>query len=87
MCYNSGSVGGEASSEVGGVVGRNFGSLTGVANIGDVAGETYVGGIAGSSYGDLYSAYNAGIVTGNTKFGSISGEYDDSYSVELCYYL
>ncbi|MBQ3499193.1 MAG: InlB B-repeat-containing protein [Clostridia bacterium] len=87
VCYNSGSVGERASSEVGGVVGRNFGSLTNVANIGDVSGETYVGGIVGSSYGDIYSSYNAGKITGNTKFGAISGEYDDSYSAELCYYL
>ncbi len=87
LCYNSGAVGNEDAVEVGGVVGKSFGSLINVANIADVTGKSYVGGIAGSAYSELYSVYNAGKVTGDTSFGSICGEYDDSYTAELCYYL
>lgn len=86
-CYNSGDVGTNTSDEVGGVAGRNFGSITNCANIGAVTGETYIGGIAGSTYGNIYSVYNAGNVTGDTNFGSILGVYDGSSDAELCYYL
>ncbi len=87
MCYNRGNVGASASTEVGGLVGRNFGSITNSANVADVCGKTYVGGIVGISYGDLYSVYNAGNVTGNSCFGAICGEQDGSYEAQLCYYF
>ena len=88
MCYNTGDVIGLASAtEGGGVVGRNFGTVTNCANTGAVSGKSYIGGIVGASYGDLYSVYNAGQITAESIFGSVCSEYDDSYRAELCYYL
>ena len=87
-CYNVGSVKGVSSAtEGGGIVGRNFGTVSNCGNTGGVEGDSYIGGIVGTSFGDMYSVYNGGKITAVSYFGSICSEYDETYEAELCYYL
>lgn len=65
------------SSGLGGVAGRNEGTLSkvdnlGVTNGGD-SGSTAVGGIAGINTGSIENAYNESFVTGGKKTGGLVG--------------
>lgn len=82
--YNTGSVIAENSTHVGGVAGKNEGTLDQVFNTvitadGEnqtITGGTNVGGIAGTNTGAISNAYNTTIVTGtaeNAVTGSIAG--------------
>ena len=78
----SGSVVG--NNNVGGVVGRNLGAVSGCYNNGDVTGESYSGGVVGYNYyGSVRNCYNTGDVTGDYPAGGVVG-YNLS-EVRSCY--
>ena len=58
---------------VGGLVGRNEGSVLASYATGDVAGESYVGGLAGLSHGSISASYATGTTTGDANIGGLVG--------------
>ena len=73
---------------VGGLCGRNDGTVTNCYNTGSVTGtRDYVGGLCGwNYYGNVTNCYNAGSVTGSYYVGGLCG-YNYSATVTNCYYL
>ena len=60
-------------SEVGGIVGTNYGTIESCNFNGSVSGEFFVGGIAGVSYGDIFNCTMSGKVNGKRCTGGIVG--------------
>jgi hypothetical protein len=58
---------------VGGLVGFNFGSLSGSHSTGSVSGDGYVGGLAGYNPGEIGQCYSASDVIGNRFTGGLVG--------------
>ena len=92
-CYNTGAVLG--SNTVGGVVGGNFASDSGIAtvtncyNTGAVSGSDDVGGVVGRNYtydsgatATVTNCYNTGAVLGSNRVGGVVGDSIDFYSNE-----
>ena len=73
------------SKNIGGVVGRNGGSLTNCYNTGTVTGSSYVGGVVGYNTGSVTNCYNTGTVTGSSYVGGVIG-YNEGTSSNN-YYL
>jgi len=55
------------TKRVGGLTGRNSGSLTGCSSSGTISGESVIGGLVGSNSGTLTSCHSIGSVTGTTE--------------------
>ena len=85
--YNTGNIVASGSSNVGGIVGTNEGtvkevfntiagngSVTGNTNVGSVTGNTSVGGLIGTNSGTLSNAYSTSFVEGNTDVGNVVGD-------------
>ena len=73
-----GQVNAAGSDNVGGVVGRNYGSVYGCKNHATVSGRRYVGGVVGncdiSNFGlSFYDCRNDGEIQGNLRVGGIAG--------------
>lgn len=62
--------------KIGGIAGRNNGTIIGCTFSGSVAGDTTVGGIAGynDATGIITNCHVTGSVTGKTRVGGIAGE-------------
>ena len=58
---------------VGGVCGKNGGSLTNCYNTGPIYGVNYIGGVCGMNSGSLANCYNTGNVRGNETVGGVCG--------------
>jgi hypothetical protein len=68
----SGSVSG--NGYVGGIAGRNSGTITACYNAGSVSGNGHVGGVAGENYGTINACYNTGAVSGAMFYvGGVAG--------------
>ena len=73
---------------VGGVCGRNGGSLTNCYNTGPIYGVDYIGGVCGMNSGSLTNCYNTGNVRGNETVGGVCGGNDGNHpNFTNCYYL
>lgn len=86
-CHNTGEIGKETATNVGGVVGYiNSGSITNCDNTGVVEGTSQVGGVAGYNYkGSVTSCYNTGVVSGTgDNVGGVAG-YNYNGSITGCY--
>ena len=82
--YATGAVTG--TIRVGGLVGRNDGSVSGSYATGSVRGTNRVGGLVGVSSGDIVSSYATGSVTGGDEnIGGLVG-YDFGGTVTASYY-
>ncbi len=69
---------------VGGVCGRNDGTVTNCYNTGNVTGNSTVGGVCGENYfGTVTNCYNTGSVTGSNDVGGLCGRNDGT--VNNCY--
>ncbi|AQQ71097.1 Immunoglobulin A1 protease precursor [Limihaloglobus sulfuriphilus] len=73
-------------SQVGGLVGVNFGSITNCYSTGAVTGDMEVGGLVGvnSRDGVITNCYSTGSVTGRSLVGGLAGR-NDYGSVTNCY--
>ena len=62
-------------ANVGGVCGRNYGTLTNCYNAGSISGQEQVGGVCGGIYsgGIITNCYNTGIISGQADVGGVSG--------------
>ena len=62
-------------ANVGGVCGRNYGTLTNCYNAGSISGQEQVGGVCGGIYsgGIITNCYNTGIISGQANVGGVSG--------------
>ncbi len=84
-CYAEGSVVGK--EEVGGLVGRNSGSISECYSIGTATGDMKIGGLAGRSYGSISNCYAKGNAVGGDEVGGLVGENSDdisnSYSIGI----
>ena len=58
---------------VGGVCGRNGGSLTNCYHTGPIYGVDYIGGVCGMNSGSLTNCYNTGNVRGTETVGGVCG--------------
>ena len=76
---------------VGGVVGRNEGTVINCYNTGNVNGNRNVGGVVGGvvgrsdKYCDVTNCYNTGSVIGNEYVGGVVGGSDEYCDVTNCY--
>jgi hypothetical protein len=65
-------------AEVGGLVGRNYGTVTSCYVTGNVTGNYWVGGLAGhNGEGIVSGSYSAGSVTGNRAVGGLVGDNEE----------
>ena len=76
----------KGNSYVGGVCGRNIGTISNCYNSGNVNGYTYVGGLCGENYSTISNCYNSGIVSGDWLVGSVCGDNWNG-TISNCYYL
>lgn len=58
---------------VGGLCGRNQGTVNNCYNTGSVAGSDYVSGLCGDNSGTVTNCYNSGSVAGNRSVGGLCG--------------
>ena len=73
---------------VGGVCGKNGGSLTNCYHTGPIYGVNYIGGVCGMNSGSLTNCYNTGNVQGNKNVGGVCGGNDGNHpNFTNCYYL
>ena len=74
------------SSYVGGLVGRNDGTITNCYSTGNVTGSNYVGGLVGRNYvsGTITNCYSTGNVTGSGSVGGLVG-YNGYGAITNCY--
>ena len=73
---------------VGGVCGKNGGSLTNCYNTGPIYGVNYIGGVCGMNSGSLTNCYNTGNVRGKKNVGGVCGRNDGNHpNFTNCYYL
>lgn len=86
-CKVQGNVGSTSTSNVGGIVGTNIGTLTGCYHLGMVAGKGSVAGIAGTNSGTIKVCYDASALT-KEGAGSAYGiaASNTSGTIDNCYY-
>ena len=73
---------------VGGVCGKNGGSLTNCYHTGPIYGDNHIGGVCGMNSGSLTNCYNTGNVQGNKNVGGVCGRNDGNHpNFTNCYYL
>ena len=72
MASTSGKVTGQ--NQVGGVVGRSIGNITGAHTSGTIYGSESIGGIAGQASGTINSIYSIAKVSGRDNIGGLIGE-------------
>ena len=83
---NVGIAGGKITGKysVGGVTGRNYGTVSSCYYSGEVSGESNVGGVVGNNHGTVVNCYNTGKVSCNKQAGGVVG-FNDSGTVANCY--
>ena len=75
----------KGSNVVGGLCGRNDGTVTNCYNTGSVTGTgDYVGGVCGLNFGNVTNCYNSGTVAGSSQVGGVCG-MNMMGSVTNCY--
>lgn len=92
-CYATGKIGYAPmmpnGANLGGLVGLNYGTITGSHAFCDVNGNTnWVGGLVGRNLGTIIDSYAAGTVNGNEKVGGLVGENNfiyDEFTHEFTY--
>ena len=70
---------------VGGVVGRNSGTITACYNQASVTGNQLVGGVIGSNYGAVTASYNTGAVNGTIYVGGVAAYNTGSGTITASY--
>ena len=69
---------------LGGLCGRNFGSVSNCYATGSVSGDEYLGGLCGRNYGTVSNCYATGSVSGYSHLGGLcgynSGTINNSYA-------
>ncbi|MCR5530316.1 MAG: hypothetical protein K6F26_00515 [Lachnospiraceae bacterium] len=63
----------KGNNNVGGVTGRNNGTVSNCSNTGAVSGNNIVGGVTGSNSGTVSNCSNTGDVSGNNNVGGVTG--------------
>ncbi len=91
-CFNYGIVTGVDSAnmnstEIGGVVGKNFADVLYCGNTGTVSADTYAGGVVAVNYDKLFCLYNGGNVTAGEHVGAITAFNESEIEIERCYYI
>ena len=61
------------SSQVGGLVGSSFGSITKSYTTGSITGDSSLGGLVGNNRGSITSSYTTASVTGDNSLGGLVG--------------
>jgi len=61
------------TSSVGGLVGRNRGTVSDSNSTGTVTGDGDIGGLVGSNWGTMSNSYSIGSVTGKDDVGGVAG--------------
>ena len=77
-CYNACVVKGTIDDDdnynsIGGVCGRNIGTIANCSNTGIVSGSRYTGGVCGQNIRTITNCNNAGIVSGTENVGGVCG--------------
>jgi hypothetical protein len=70
---------------IGGLVGRNGGTLTNCYVAGNITGDWHTGGLVGENNGALTNCYATGEVTGNYGTGGLVGCNSTGCTIENCY--
>jgi hypothetical protein len=69
---------------VGGVAGRNVGTITACCATGSVSGDGYVGGLVGDNlHGTIIRSYATGTVTGKSNVGGVAGYHGKT--IQQCF--
>ena len=69
---------------VGGLVVRNYGTISACYSTGSVSGSYDAGGLVGYNYGAISACYSTGSVTGDDAVGGLVGANEDG-SIVACY--
>ncbi|WP_175490582.1 beta strand repeat-containing protein [Pelosinus propionicus] len=80
--YSAGTVSGSAAdqTDIGGLVGGNYGNIKNTYSTAAVSGPKYIGGLVGyMGYGTIENSYSTGQVAGNSSLGGLVGYIDNSY--------
>jgi type II secretion system protein G len=72
---------------IGGLVGRNYGTIENCYTTGKVSGSSnYIGGLVGRNYGTITDCYATGSVSGNNDYtGGLVGYNSTGCTIENCY--
>ncbi len=84
-CYAKATVESEGP-RIGGLAGRNLGSITDSHAISDVTGSYYVGGLTGNNGGIINNSYADGTVTGASHAGGLVGLHESLHPVTDSYF-
>ncbi len=68
---------------VGGLAGRNYGTISGCYSSGDVLGQYYCGGLVGENMAGITNCYSVGSITGGYDVGGLTG--GNGGTVSNCY--
>ncbi len=70
---------------VGGLAGRNQGTIEGSSTSGTVSGADYVGGLAGMNSGTVEASASTAVVTGTIRIGGLAGGNSGSGTIHASY--
>ena len=83
-CVVEGSVNGDGT-ELGGIVGGNYGTITGCSMEGTVTNtSSYTGGIVGRNNGDVINCHSSATIEGHMYVGGIAGRSSDDGMIIAC---
>ena len=68
------------NDEVGGLVGKNEGTVTNSSSTGSVTGDDFVGGLVGKNEGTASNSSSTSSVTGDTRVGGLVGQNSNAVS-------
>ncbi|MHC5185339.1 MAG: GLUG motif-containing protein [Planctomycetota bacterium] len=68
-CYSEGSIRRDSSWEIGGLIGRNRGTVEHCSSVGSISGGLAVGGLIGFNEGEIIDCSSIGMVTGDSSHG------------------
>ena len=73
-------------NEVGGIAGRNSGTISNCFSIVDIKADYYGGGICGTNYGTIENCYSIVKMENKQTGGGVCGNKTDTNKISNCYY-
>ena len=73
-------------NEVGGIAGRNSGTISNCFSIVEIKADYYFGGICGTNYGTIENCYSIVKMESKQTGGGVCGSKTDTSKISNCYY-
>lgn len=73
-------------NEVGGIAGRNSGTISSCFSVVELKADYYAGGICGANYGNIENCYSIVKMESKQTGGGVCGRKNDTSKISNCYY-